>query len=459
MKEPGTALAFGLEDRPPLGVTLLAALQHLLGVFVSVASVPVIISGGMGLSAADTRYMVGSSLVVSGVATLIQVTRPGGWLGSGLLSVQGTSFAFVGPFIYLASLAGGTPGPEYLGALFGSSLVGALGVMVLSRGLHWLQDLITPTVAGCTILVIGVSLVMVTAQNTWRLHEQAVAAGSGVAALWIMVLAVVATILAILRFAPQRLRINALFVGLGVGVLAAGLLGALPTGLASIEGPALFMVDPLRFPHSVDASMLLVLLPIYLVSSVETMGDLSATSMLSGRPIAGPEYWQRLRGGVLADGFNSLLAALCCTFPNTTFSQNNGVIRVTGVASRRVGVALAVMLTLLGLLPQVAQLFLLLPGAVINGVTGVMFAMVGLAGIAILRGRGPGARVWVVAGLTVACSLALSWLAPHVDGLSAQARSLLAFPIASAVVFAVIFDLVLPGRRRPPEAVAPAPAP
>ncbi|MEE4299815.1 MAG: solute carrier family 23 protein, partial [Pseudomonadales bacterium] len=383
-----STLVHGLEDRPPLPVTVLAAVQHLLGVFVSVATVPLIISLGMGLSADDAAYMVGASLVVSGVATLLQVTRPGP-LGSGLLSVQGTSFAFVGPFIYLASQdpAGAeAPTAAWLGALFGSAALCSLFIMVLSRGLHRLGSIVTPTVTGCTILVIGVSLTLVTIDNMLRVHTATIAAGASLLVPWGLFAAVVTAIVAVLASGRPALRVNAVFLGLGVGVSLALVLGVVDAPDAS-TAPLLFVVEPLRWPLSVDLSVVLVLLPIFVVSAVESVGDLTATAALSGRPVTGEEYWERLRGGILGDGFNSLLASLCCTFPNTTFSQNNGVIRVTGIASRRVGVVLALLLVALGTLPTVARWFLLLPEAVLNGVTGVMFFMVGVAGVAILRDR------------------------------------------------------------------------
>ena len=209
----------------------------------------------------------------------------------------------------------------------------------------------------------------------------------------------------------------------------------------------MFFVEPLRWPLSVDLAVVTVLFPIFMVSAVESVGDLTATAALSGRPVTGDEYWQRLRGGIFGDGFNSLLASLCCTFPNTTFSQNNGVIRVTGIASRKVGVALALMLVALGTLPQVAQWFLLLPEAVLNGVTGVMFFMVGIAGLAILRERGTGRRGYLIAALTVISSVGLSRLSPHMDGWPELVRRMLDFPIASAVLFAILFDQVLPSER------------
>ena len=452
------ALVHGLDARPPPAVTLLAATQHLLGVFVSVATVPLIISFGMGLSAGDAASMVGASLVVSGIATLLQVTRPGP-LGSGLLSVQGTSFAFVGPFIYLAGqdpAGGASPTPAWLGTLFGSAALCSVVIMVLSRGLHRLGGIVTPTVTGCTILVIGVSLTLVTADNMLRLHDATAAAGSSVLVPWGLFAAVVAVVVAVIASGRPALRVNAVFVGLGVGGLLAAALGAIAVPEPDASRAVLFVVEPLRWPLSVDLAVVAVLMPIFLVSSVESVGDLTATAALSGRPVAGDEYWERLRGGILGDGFNSLLASLVCTFPNTTFSQNNGVIRVTGIASRRVGVVLALMLVALGTLPAVARWFLLLPEAVLNGVTGVMFFMVGVAGVAILRDRATGRRGYLVAALTVVVSVGLARLSPHMEGWPELLRRVLDFPIASAVLFAIVFDRALPGRDTPLPATSAA---
>ena len=441
-------LIHGLESRPPLGVTLLAAVQHLLGVFVSVATVPLLISLGMGLSAADAAYMVSASLVVSGVATLIQVTRPGP-LGAGLLSVQGTSFAFVGPFIYLAGqdpTGAATPSADWLGALFGSAALCSILIMLLSRGLHVLGRIVTPVVTGSTITVIGASLTLVTVDNMLRVHDGAVAANEPLWIPWGLFLAVVTAIVAVMISGRAALRVNAVFVGLGVGTVLALALGAVAEPVEEARA-IVFFVEPLRWPLSVDLAVVTVLFPIFMVSAVESVGDLTATAALSGRPVTGDEYWQRLRGGIFGDGFNSLLASLCCTFPNTTFSQNNGVIRVTGIASRKVGVALALMLVALGTLPQVAQWFLLLPEAVLNGVTGVMFFMVGTAGVAILRERGTGRRGYLIAALTVISSLGLSRLSPHLDDWPELLRRVLDFPIASAVLFAILFDQVMPLER------------
>ena len=103
-----------------------------------------------------------------------------------------------------------------------------------------------------------------------------------------------------------------------------------------------------------DLLILFLLLPIFLVSLTETIGDITATSSVSAQPIEGPVYMDRLRGGVMADGVNTMLAAFLGAFPNTTFSQNNAVIAITGVASRRIGLVLAILLVLVGSIPLVS---------------------------------------------------------------------------------------------------------
>lgn len=122
----------------------------------------------------------------------------------------------------------------------------------------------------------------------------------------------------------------------------------------------------------------------YIITSIETSGDLTATSMISGEPIKGPLYEKRIKGGVLGDGVNSLIAAVFNTFPVTTFSQNNGVIQMTGIASRYVGFYVGGLLCLMGLFPVLGAIFTQLPKPVVGGVTLLMFATVATAGIRIL---------------------------------------------------------------------------
>jgi xanthine permease XanP len=123
---------------------------------------------------------------------------------------------------------------------------------------------------------------------------------------------------------------------------------------------------------------------LYLITTVESIGDLTATSMVSGQPIEGDKYIKTISGGVLGDGFNSALAAIFNSFPNTTFSQNNGVIQLTGVASRYIGYFIAGLLVLFGMFPVIGGVFSLIPAPVLGGATIIMFGTVAASGIKII---------------------------------------------------------------------------
>ena len=151
MSEPAVNndLIYGLEDRPPLPQTLFAASQHLLAMFVAVITPAMIICQALGLSAHDTQRIISMSLFASGVASLIQIRRWGP-IGSGLLSIQGTSFNFVAPLIMggTALKNGGLDNNAMMAALFGTLLVAAMTEVLLSRGLHLARRIITPLVSG-----------------------------------------------------------------------------------------------------------------------------------------------------------------------------------------------------------------------------------------------------------------------------------------------------------------------
>jgi len=177
---------------------------------------------------------------------------------------------------------------------------------------------------------------------------------------------------------------------------------------------------------------------------MESIGDLTATSMVSNEPITGPLYVSRIRGGVLADGFNTALAGFFGTFPNTTFSQNNAVIRVTGNASRRVGIFLAAMLIALGSVPQVSHLFTLIPGGTLHSTTGLMFLLITFTGLKIIKNNGHGKSLFVLAiSFTVAILVreATQAIAFFQDFIPEYFIVLLGFPVATGAILAILLDL------------------
>ena len=154
------------------------------------------------------------------------------------------------------------------------------------------------------------------------------------------------------------------------------------TQLSSVH--ALNIPIPFKYGLHFDTGSIIALGLIYLVTSIEAYGDITANSLISEEPVEGPVFMKRAQGGILADGINSCLAAIFNSFPNSIFAQNNGMIQLTGVASRYIGYIIAAFLFILGLVPIVGEFFSMIPSCVLGGATLLMFGTVAASGIRII---------------------------------------------------------------------------
>ena len=439
----GPSLIFGLNDRPDPAKTFLAAAAHLFAIVASILTAPLLIARAVGLDSEATQYVISASLVVSGIATFIQTFRIG-IVGSGLLAVQGTSFAFIGTMAYAASqLPPTTSQEELLGVLLGTAAVGGGMIVFLSFFLDTVRRVITPTVTGVTICLLGLSLLWSALGNSWRLLSMA--SDDELLPLtfeWLFTLGII-TLLAT-RNNPYA-RLVCVPTGLFAGLLLAAILRgwSMPTPNLDQE---LFLLQIMPVSLKFSPVALLVLLPIFLVSLTETIGDITATSLVSKQPIKGKEYFVRLRGGVLGDGFNTILASLLGAFPNTTFSQNNAVIRLTGIASRQVGYLLALFLIVLGSIPAVSSLVVNIPGSVLNSTTAFLFAMIAYTGLEIVRAHAKqkGLRILIV---SICGAFGLIFLPQLLLSLGietpAYASILMGFPVATGALIAIVADKLI----------------
>lgn len=393
-----TDLIYGIEDRPPFKDAFFAALQHLLAIFVAIITPPLIIAGALKLDLETTGFLVSMALFVSGVATFVQCRRVGP-VGAGLLCIQGTSFSFIGPIIS-TGMAGGLP------LIFGVCMAAAPVEMVVSRTFKYMRSVITPLVSGVVVLLIGLSLIkvgIVSCGGGYGAMDNGTFGSFtnlGVAA------AVLLSVLFFNRCGNKYLRMSSIVLGLCVGYLLAFSLGMVDLGAASIgETGYLNIPVPFKFGLDFNFSSFISIALIYLITSIEATGDVTANSLISGKPIEGEAYLKRVSGGVLADGVNSFLAGIFNSFPNSIFAQNNGIIQLTGVASRYVGYYIAGMLVLLGLFPIVGVLFSLMPTPVLGGATLLMFGTVAAAGIRIIAAQTINRKATLV--LAVSLSLGL----------------------------------------------------
>jgi xanthine permease len=424
-------LLFALGDRMPRGKAALVGLQHALAMFIGIVTPPVIIARTLDLPADDTAYLVSMALLASGLSTLVQV-RTIGPIGSGLLSVQGTSFSFLTPLIQAGQL-GGVP------LMIGMSLALAPVEMVLSRLLTRLRRVFTPVVSGVVVLLIGLSLIPVAMQSITDGLGAGATSGAGLAAAALVI--TIAVSLQIVRWPWARISAVAvaLLIGYAVCFAAGRLSPPAPAGTALLVLPV-----PLKYGLAFRWELVLPFALIYLLTAIETMGDLTATSQLSREPVEGPLYWRRLSGGVLADGFNSALAAFCNSFPNTTFSQNNGLIQLTGVASRHVGYWVAGLLCLFGLFPLVGRWVAVIPGPVLGGVTLLLFGLVAAAGVRILQQAGLAHREMLIVAVSLGVGVGVQTVPEVLLALPATAQVVFRSAISAGGLTAILLNAVLP---------------
>ena len=383
--EKSKELIYGLNDRPPIRETIFAALQHLLAIFVAIITPPLIISSALKFDLDTTGFLVSMSLFVSGLATFIQCRRFGP-IGAGLLCIQGTSFSFISPIIgagMLGMINGKMNVEMGLSYIFGACLVASVVEMVVSRLLPYTRKIITPLVSGIVVSLIGMCLIKA-GINSCGGGQSAVDAGTfGSMQNLGLALLVLVSIIFFNRSNNRFLRMGSIVLGLLIGCVAAYALNMID--FSSLKGSGSLNIPvPFKYGLNFDLGTIIGIGLIYLVTAVEAFGDITANSLISGEPVEGLVFLKRAQGGVLADGFNSFLAAVFNSFPNSIFAQNNGMIQLTGVASRYVGYFIAGALVLLGLFPVVGKVFSLIPDPVLGGATLLMFGTVAAAGIRII---------------------------------------------------------------------------
>lgn len=429
-----TELIYGLNDRPPLLETLFAALQHLLAIFVAIITPPLIIAGALKLDIETTSFLVSMALFASGVSTFIQCKRIGG-IGTGLLCIQGTSFSFIGPIIS-AGLTGGLP------VIFGACMAASTVEMLISRLLKYTRKIITPLVSGIVVTLIGMSLIKVgiTACGGGAVAKSNGTFGSfehvGLAALVLLL------IIFFNRSSNRYLRMSSIVIGLVIGYAVAWCMGLVD--FSSVQSYGGFNIPvPFKYGLSFDWSAFIALGLVYLITAIEAYGDITANSLISGEPVEGKTFVKRASGGILADGFNSMLAGVFNSFPNSVFAQNNGMIQLTGVASRYVGYYIAGFLVLLGLFPAVGLVFSLMPEPVLGGATLLMFGTVASAGIRIIAAQTIDRKATLVMALSFSLGLSVELVPEILSQLPETVRNIFSSGITTGGVTAILANALI----------------
>ncbi|KPV72973.1 uncharacterized protein RHOBADRAFT_17422 [Rhodotorula graminis WP1] len=424
-KEMRSAQFYGLNESMPLMLAIICGLQHALAMLAGLITPPIIFAGQLGFSGARQNQMVAVSLLASGILSIVQMTRvpipftnKRYWLGTGLITVVGTSFATLSTAsaIFSALYADGTcPStvvngtvvrgacPEAYGMLLGTSCLCSILPMAMSFvPPRILKRIFPPTVTGVVVLLIGAKLVGESGALNWMGGSGACRSrpAEGLFALCPSINAPhplpwgsaeflglgflsFMTIIIIEFVGSPAMRSASIILGLAVGCLVAGPLGYIDS--SSIRtAPAITFLWVETFPLKIYGPAILPMLAVYISLAMEAIGDVTASSEASRQPVKGALFDSRIQGGVLADGLNGLLSGLAMNAPVSIFAQNNGVISVTRCGNRFAGYVCACFLILFGILAKISGVFLAIPNSVLGGVTTFLFASVAVSGLKIL---------------------------------------------------------------------------
>lgn len=405
--QPKTQPFFGLNSSMPLVLGMILGLQHSLAMLAGVITPPMLISTAANLSNEIREYLISTSLIVAGSLSCIQITRfhiykTPYYIGTGLLSVVGTSFATITictkamPLMYKTGLCPmdgdkELPCPDGYGRIIATGTVCALLEILLSFApSKVLQRVFPPLVTGPVVLLIGTHLVETGFQN-WMGGSNCVGEMCGTAKKLQWGLAeylglgfsVYATIVLSERFGSPIMKSCAVIMGLLVGCIIAAACGYFSSENIDSAPVATFPWVH-TFKLQVYGPAVLPFFAGYIVLIMEAIGDITATCDVSRLEVEGEMYESRIQGGVLADGVNSVIAGLMTMTPVSTFAQNNGVISVTKCANRKVGYWCAFFLIIMGIFAKFAAAIVSIPSTVLGGMTCFLFSSVTVSGIKII---------------------------------------------------------------------------
>ena len=419
---------------PPLAQAIPLGIQHILAMFASNVTPAIIVSlaAGFAFGSADMVYMIQMVMVFAGIATLLQTIGLGP-VGAKLPIVQGTSFAFIPVMIPVVKTAG-------MGALFGGIVVGGIFHFLLGSVIGKIRNALPPLVTGIVVLTIGLMLIPVGIKYAAGGVPLMGKPEFGTWTHWGLALVVIVVTLGLKFFTKGMLSTAAVLIGLIVGYLV-----AIPMGMVSFGGVAkaswFAIPTPFNYGFEFNMAAIIGMCLIGIVSAIETVGDISGiTKGGAGREATDKE----IAGGTMADGAGTALAGLFGGLPNTSFSQNVGLISMTGVMSRHVVTYGAIFLIVAGLIPKFGAIVASMPTAVLGGGVIVMFGMVASAGINMLSEVKWNRRNMLILAVSLSTGLGLQAVPDALQHVPSTLKILLTSGLLPAAFLAIILNLILP---------------
>ncbi len=394
------------DKKLPLNKSIPLGIQHVLAMFAGNITVPIIVAGVFGQTPEQKIFLIQMALFVAGVATIIQTV---GYkeIGARLPIVQGTSFAFI-PIMLPFKAAG-------LGAVFTAAFIGGIFQIFIGKVLKPIRHLFPPLVTGIVVLMIGFSLLkvgfMYAGGGGWLMNNKPEIFANA------NHLTVAASVFIVAIFFNLRGKGMAsaasILIGIVAGFIVAAALGMVNYG--KIASAAWFAFPmPLQYGIDFVPGAIILMLFMSVVTTIETIGDISATTMGGAKREATDK---EISGGIMADGVGTAFGAIFNAMPNTSYSQNAGLVAFTGVVSRHVGTIAGIVLVLMGLFPKLGGIIAAMPESVIGGAAIIMFGMIVAAGIKLISRAEMDQRNLLILALSLSFGIGMSLLPDFVKNI------------------------------------------
>ncbi|WP_313165155.1 nucleobase:cation symporter-2 family protein [Sedimentibacter sp.] len=420
-------IIYGIEDKPVLSKAVPLAFQHVLAMFAGNITVPLLLSALLVLSKQETAFLIQCALFTAGITTFIQIIRYKG-IGSGLPIVMGTSNAFIPVVLAIAKTSG-------IGGVLGAGFIGGLFEIFIGKNLSRLKRFLTPMLSGVVVLTIGITLIPVAIR-------QAAGGNTDMGNLRSILVSsiVLVTIIIFNQNKNKFLKSSSILLGLMVGYIISFFMGEVDISPV-IESNWVSMPRPFAYKWIFEPGAVIAMLFMYIATSIETIGDISALTIgAEGREPRNEE----MSGGVIADGLGSSLAALFNGFPNTSYTQNIGVVSLTGVFSRHVVKIGGIILIILSLFPKFASLIAIMPEPVLGGAAIAMFSMIAVTGISLLQNIELNSRNILIITVSLGLSIGLNLVPEATQQLPANLQLILRSGVVPSALITMVLDVVLP---------------
>ncbi len=438
MQQPGPdpeapASIFSLDGVPSPSQLIPLGLQHVVAAVVGIITPAIMVSNTCALSDADRTLLIQVSLIVTALATLLQLYTIKHRIGSGLPVVMGVSFAYVPTLLAIG-------GQFDLPTILGAEIVGGCIAILFGIFVKQIRKLFPPLITGTVIFTIGLSLYPTAVRY---MAGGAGSEGFGGLKNWSVALVTLAVVVLLQNFGKGILKLGAILWGMIAGYVMALCLGMVDFSAVAPAG-WFQLAAPLHFGVKFEVSACVSLAVVYVINAVQTIGDLSSTTM------GGMERMptdRELSGGIVAQGLVSILGALFGGLPAATYSQNVGIVTVNKVINKAVFAFASLILLIAGLVPKLSAILTTIPQAVIGGATISVFATITMTGIRMITSDGFSMRSSVVVGLSVALGVGITQVAGALQGPGFPAWVHTVFgssPIVVTAIMAILLNLLLP---------------